>query len=79
LVKVKKRVGGTEEFDKAKLKASLKKAGAKEADAVKVTDAVAGKVKEGMASSDIKKIASAELKKVDAKAAKQYDAFKKAK
>ena len=77
MVKVKKRVGGMEEFDKAKLKASLKKAGAKEADAAKVTEAVAGKVKEGMSSSDIKKMAGAELKKLDAKAAKQYEGFKK--
>jgi hypothetical protein len=36
-----------EKFDKAKLKRSLKKAGAKEAHARKVADKIAGKVKEG--------------------------------
>lgn len=77
LVKVKKRVGGTEEFDKAKLKASLIKAGAKEDQATKVTEVVAGKVKEGVTSTEIRRMAAAELKKVDAAAAKKYEAFKK--
>jgi transcriptional regulator NrdR family protein len=77
LVTVKKRVGGTEEFSKAKLKASLKKSGAKEEHATKVTEVVAGKVKEGVTSTEIKGMAAAELKKMDAAAAKKYEAFKK--
>jgi hypothetical protein len=44
LAKVKKHSGVLQEFDKAKLKTSLKKAGAKEEHATKVADKVAGKV-----------------------------------
>ena len=40
-LKAKKRSGATQDFDKAKLKASVKKAGAKEEHATKVADNVA--------------------------------------
>jgi transcriptional regulator NrdR family protein len=77
LVKVKKRVGHMEDFDRAKLKASLKKAGAKEEHATKVTEIVAGKVKEGMAANEIRRMAATELRRLDATAAQKYEAFKK--
>ena len=77
MVKVKKRVGHMEDFDRAKLKASLKKAGAKEEDATKVTEIVAGKVKEGMAANEIRRMAATELRRLDATAAQKYEAFKK--
>jgi len=77
LVKVKKRAGRVQDFDKAKLKASLKKAGAKEEHATKVTETVAAKVREGLATSEIKKLAATELRKMDAAAATKYEAFKK--
>jgi hypothetical protein len=44
LVRVKKR---SEDFNKAKLKASVKKAGAKDEHATKIADKIAGKVKQG--------------------------------
>jgi transcriptional regulator NrdR family protein len=44
LVKVKKR---SEDFNQAKLKASVKKAGAKDGHATKIADKIAGKVKQG--------------------------------
>jgi transcriptional regulator NrdR family protein len=73
LVKVKKR---SEKFDKAKLKASLKKAGAKEAHARKVADKVAGKVKEGTRTVRIWEWVIAELKPLDPKAAKAYRTYR---
>jgi transcriptional regulator NrdR family protein len=73
LVKVKKR---SEEFDKAKLKASLKKAGAKEAHARRVADKIAGKVKNGTRTVQIWEWAIAELRPLDPKAAKAYRAYR---
>ena len=69
MVKVKKR---SEEFDKAKLKASLKRAGAKESHARKVADKIAGRVKEGTKTVEIWEWAIAELKPLDPKTAKAY-------
>jgi len=74
LVKVKKR---SEKFDKAKLKASLKKAGAKEADARKVADQIAAKVKEGTKTETIWKWVIAELKLLDRKAAEAYRTYRR--
>jgi transcriptional regulator NrdR family protein len=76
LVKVKKR---SEEFDKAKLKTSLKKAGAKEEHATKVADKIAGKVKEGTTTVEIWEWSIAELKPLDPKAAEAYRTYKKPK
>jgi transcriptional regulator NrdR family protein len=76
LVLVKKR---SEEFDKAKLKTSLKKAGAKEEHATKVADKIAGKVKEGTTTVEIREWVIAELKPLDSKAAKSYESYKKPK
>lgn len=44
LVKIKKRSGSMEDFDKAKLKVSLKKAGSEKEHATKITESVARKV-----------------------------------
>jgi len=76
LVKVRKR---SEEFDKAKLKTSLKKAGAKEEHATKVADKIAGKVKEGTPTVEIWEWVIAELKPLDPKAAETYRTYKKPK
>ena len=73
LVKVKKR---SEKFDKAKLKASLKKAGAKEAHARKVADKIARKVKQGTRTVEIWEWSIAELKPLDPKAAKAYRTYR---
>jgi 2-phosphoglycerate kinase len=73
LAKVKKR---SEEFDKAKLKKSLKKAGAKESHARKVADKIARKVKNGTKTVEIWEWAIAELKPLDPKAAKAYRTYR---
>jgi transcriptional regulator NrdR family protein len=73
LVKVRKR---SEEFDKAKLKASLKRAGAKESHARKVADKIAGKVKEGTRTVRIWEWVIAELRPLDPKAAKAYRTYR---
>ena len=74
MVKVKKR---SENFNKAKLKASIKKAGAKDAHASKVADKIAGKVKAGTATVVIRRWVITELKPLDAKAAEAYKKYKK--
>jgi transcriptional regulator NrdR family protein len=73
LVKVRKR---SEEFDKAKLKASLKKAGAKEYHARKVADKIAGKVKNGTKTVEIWEWVIAELRPLDPNAAKAYRTYR---
>ena len=69
MVKVRKR---SEEFDKSKLKASLKKAGAKESHARRVADKIARKVKSGTKTVQIWEWVIAELKPLDRKAATAY-------
>ncbi len=73
MVKVKKR---SEEFDKAKLKISMKKAGAKEYHARKVADKIAGKVKEGTRTVEIWQWVITELKPLDPKAAAAYRTYR---
>ena len=73
MVKVNKR---SEEFDKSKLKASMKKAGAKEAHARKVAEKIAGKVKNGTKTVEIWEWVIAELKPLDPKAAKAYRTYR---
>ena len=79
MAKVKKRSGVLQEFDKTKVKNSLKKAGAKEEHATKVADKIAGKVKEGTATVEIMEWAITELKPLDPNAAKAYKDYKKPK
>ena len=74
MVKVKKR---SEDFDKEKLKASVKKSGAKEEHATKVADKVAGKVKSGTTTILIRRWVITELTPLDAKAAEAYRNYKK--
>jgi transcriptional regulator NrdR family protein len=74
MVKVKKR---SEDFEKEKLKASVKKAGAKDEHATKVADNVAGKVKEGTETFLIRQWVITELTPLDPKAAKAYETYKK--
>jgi transcriptional regulator NrdR family protein len=79
LAKVKKRSEVMQEFDKAKLKTSMKKAGAREEHATKVADNVAGKVKEGTTTVEIREWLITELKPLDSKATKAYVNYKKPK
>ena len=74
MVKVKKR---SEKFDKAKLKTSMKKAGAKEGHARKVADKIAGKVKEGTRTAKIWEWVIVELRPLDRKAAEAYRTYRR--
>jgi transcriptional regulator NrdR family protein len=74
LVKVKKR---SEDFNKAKLKASMKKAGARDVHATKVANKIASKVKAGTTTVMIRRWVITELKPLDAKAAEAYMKYKK--
>ena len=74
MVKVKKR---SENFNKAKLKASIKKAGAKDKHATKVADKIASKVKAGTTTVLIRRWVITELRPLDAKAAEAYMKYKK--
>ena len=74
MVRVMKR---WEEFDKTKLKASLKKAGAKEEHATKIAETVAHKVWEGMTTAEIQQLATTELRRMDPKAATVYETYKR--
>jgi len=71
---VKKR---SEDFNKAKLKASVKKAGAKDAHATKIADKIAGKVKPGTTTVIIRRWVITELRPLDPEAAKAYEKYKK--
>ncbi len=77
MVRVKKRAGHMQDFDRAKLKASLKKAGAKEEHATKVVGTVSAKVREGTTTAEIKRLTATELRRLDTKAAQAYETFKK--
>jgi transcriptional regulator NrdR family protein len=77
MVSVKKRAGTLQEFDKAKVRASLVKAGAREEHAAKVAESIAPRVREGMQTAEIKRQAATELRGLDQAAAQRYETFKK--
>jgi len=72
-----KRSGPMQDFDKAKLKASLKKAGAKDEHATKVAEMIEGRVREEMTTAEIKRMTAAELRRMDPQAAQSYETFTK--
>jgi 2-phosphoglycerate kinase len=74
LVKVIKR---SEEFSRAKLKASIVNAGAKEKHATQIADKIARKVKDGTTTVLIRRWVITELRRLDAKAAEAYTIYKK--
>jgi 2-phosphoglycerate kinase len=73
--KVKKRAGHEEEFDKAKVERSMRKAGATETAARKIADGM--KPRAGMATSEIRKHVADELRRNEPDAAKRYEAYRK--
>ncbi|TET64898.1 hypothetical protein E3J49_03035 [Candidatus Bathyarchaeota archaeon] len=77
MVRVKKRSGAMQDFDKAKLKASLKKAGAKEEHATTVAEMIEGRVREEMTTFEIKRLAATELRGLDSHATQSYETFRK--
>jgi 2-phosphoglycerate kinase len=74
LVKIKKR---SEDFSKKKLKASIAKAGATDANATKIADKIAGRVKQGTTTGMIRRWVIIELRKLDQKVAEAYETYKK--
>jgi len=66
-----------QDFDKAKLKASLKKAGAKEEHATTVAEMIEGRVREEMTTFEIKRLAATELRGLDSHATQSYETFRK--
>ena len=74
---VKKRAGHMEKFDKAKLKRSLRKAGATEELATECAEKVALRVEEGMTTAEIKQMAAKALGEIDQGAADAYLTFTK--
>ena len=77
MVSVKKRAGMMQEFDRAKLRVSLVKAGAREEHAAKVAESIATRVREGMETAEIKRQVATELRGLDQAAAQRYETFKK--
>jgi len=74
-MKVVKKNGSIEAFDKSKIAAGCMRAGASESVASKVADAVAKNVKDGTRTSKIGEMVIAELKKLDKKAAAEFEIF----
>jgi hypothetical protein len=74
LVEVKKR---SDDFNEAKLKASVKKAGAKDSQGTKIADKIAGKVKPGTMTDVIRRWVITELGPLDAEPVKAYETYKK--
>ncbi len=75
MVNVKKRTGAFQPFDQNKLRNSLMKAGAREENARKVSDAIATKVKDAIETTEIKRLAANELRPLNQEAAMKYETF----
>lgn len=72
VVKVKKRIGVLQDFERSKLEASLKKAGVANKYVTKVTEKVVHQIKQEMSTVQIKRLAVAELRKLDTASARSY-------
>ena len=78
MVKVNKRTRRqTEDFDWAKLQASLVKAGAKEVHATKVAIKVGYAAWDGMTTDEVRRLAATELRRMDEKSATVYETYRK--
>jgi hypothetical protein len=73
MTRLRKRSGELEEFDSAKLEASLARAGASQEHAHAVSEIVAHNLREGMESMEIRRLAAAELSGRDNAAAQRYE------
>ncbi len=71
-IPIKKGDGSLEPFDANKLQLSMRKAGASQAEAGEVTDAVMSVLKAGMSTKEIYGIAFKELKRISRKAASKF-------
>ena len=78
MVKVSKRAHRqAEDFDWAKLKASLIKSGAKEEHATKVAKKVEYTAWDGMTTDEVKRLAAVELGRMDEESATVYANYRK--
>ena len=78
MVKVNKRERmNTEDFDWAKLKDSLMKAGAKKEHATKVAETIEYSAWDGITTVEVKRLAATELRRIDEKAATVYETYRK--
>lgn len=78
LVEIKKRSGDIQEFDRNKLKNSIKKAGANEFDAEEVTSNIEKRVTDGTRTSQIRDWVYIELRSIPSRiAAENYNYYKK--
>jgi transcriptional regulator NrdR family protein len=80
LVDVTKRSGDRQQFDRKKLKNSIKKAGALDREAEKITSKIEDRVMDGTSTGTIRGWVSTELSANTAKdVAKNYNSYKKQK
>jgi hypothetical protein len=77
LSRLKKRSGELEDFDAAKLRAFLTRAGASDEHARRVSEIVAHSCREGMETTEIRRLAASELSQMDTAAAQRYETFTK--
>ena len=66
-----------EDFDWAKLKDSLVRAGANEDHATKVAKKVGSTAWDGMTTAEVKRLAATELRRMDEKSATVYETYRK--
>ncbi len=72
---VVKKDGSSQAFDKSKIASGCKKAGASDAVAKKVANAVAKKVKDGITTTEIGEMVIAELHHLDHKASAAFEEY----
>jgi hypothetical protein len=77
LTRLTKRSGELEEFNEAKLRASLTDAGATEENARRICEIITRNWREGMETAEIKRLAASELSRMDSTAARKYEEFAK--
>ena len=75
MTNVRKRSGELQDFDPAKLEASMTNAGAKSEYAAKISERIARQISEGMATADIVTMVAMELSAYDRNAAQRYEAY----
>jgi len=74
MVRVRKRDGTLQEFDRQKLQLSIEKAGASRADAINTAYRIGARVEEGTTTNQIRKDVSTELMALSEVVAQTYDA-----
>ncbi len=77
-INIKKRSGNTQKFDRNKLKTSVKKAGANESDAERVTRIIEKRVTKDTNTNEIREWVYVELRSIPSRiAAENYNSYKK--